>query len=218
MRRISLLAVIAVGAAHVALADSASEPRNLDLWKAELRAYHDGEYTRQIATVAARAQVWLEQRAREARPDEKLAMVFDLDETLLSNWPYISAMDFGVTDASADAYTLQGHLPAIEPVLDLVRAARKLGVRVYLLSGRRERFRPATESNLRAIGCADYTALICKPDSDQEMVQSFKTAERRRLTAAGLVIVGNIGDQETDLAGGYSERTFKLPNPFYLVP
>ena len=34
----------------------------------------------------------------------------------------------------------------------------------------------------------------------------------------GLLIVVNMGDQDSDLAGGYAERTFKLPDPFYYVP
>jgi hypothetical protein len=28
----------------------------------------------------------------------------------------------------------------------------------------------------------------------------------------------NMGDQLSDLEGGYAERTFKLPNPFYWIP
>jgi len=31
----------------------------------------------------------------------------------------------------------------------------------------------------------------------------------------GYAIVVNIGDQMSDLDGGFAERTFKLPNPFY---
>jgi hypothetical protein len=27
-----------------------------------------------------------------------------------------------------------------------------------------------------------------------------------------------MGDQLSDLEGGYAERTFKLPNPFYWIP
>ena len=30
--------------------------------------------------------------------------------------------------------------------------------------------------------------------------------------------IANLGDQESDLIGGHAERTFKLPNPFYLMP
>jgi len=28
----------------------------------------------------------------------------------------------------------------------------------------------------------------------------------------------NMGDQESDPAGGYADVTFKLPNPFYYIP
>ena len=41
---------------------------------------------------------------------------------------------------------------------------------------------------------------------------------RRTLAEQGYVIVLNMGDQESDLAGGHAERTFKMPNPFYRVP
>jgi hypothetical protein len=31
-------------------------------------------------------------------------------------------------------------------------------------------------------------------------------------------IVANMGDQPSDLEGGFAERTFLLPNPFYRIP
>jgi hypothetical protein len=45
--------------------------------------------------------------------------------------------------------------------------------------------------------------------------EQFKTETRRRLQAEGRVIIANLGDQDSDLAGGFAERTFKLPGPFY---
>jgi hypothetical protein len=29
--------------------------------------------------------------------------------------------------------------------------------------------------------------------------------------------VANLGDQVSDLSGGFAEKTFKLPDPFYLT-
>jgi hypothetical protein len=55
-------------------------------------------------------------------------------------------------------------------------------------------------------------------NGDKETAQAFKTAERKRLSSEGEVITLNIGDQESDLAGGHAEYRFKLPNPFYLTP
>ncbi len=40
----------------------------------------------------------------------------------------------------------------------------------------------------------------------------------QQIEAEGYVIIANIGDQTSDLIGGYAEKTFKLPNPLYLAP
>ena len=73
-------------------------------------------------------------------------------------------------------------------------------------------------SNLRAIDCIVSSALIMKPDEAKGTSAAFKTAARAKLAAQGVVIIANIGDQESDLVGGYAERTFKLPDPFYFTP
>ena len=44
------------------------------------------------------------------------------------------------------------------------------------------------------------------------------TPERKKLVDQGYTIIVNIGDQMSDLDGGFAERTFKLPNPFYFIP
>ncbi|MEO5958560.1 MAG: HAD family acid phosphatase [Opitutaceae bacterium] len=194
------------------------EPANLSLLKEEIRRYvESGTYERDIAAVAMRASSWIEQRAAKRGAGERLAIVFDLDETLLSNWPHIGAQDFGYVPAGWDEWMKEGRAPAIEPVREVYRTARRLGVEVVFLTGRREKDRPGTEKNLRAIDCADYAALVCKPNETQETTGAFKLRERKRLVAEGRAIIANVGDQESDLAGGYAERTFKLPNPLYLT-
>jgi predicted secreted acid phosphatase len=204
-----------------------AEPRNLDLLKAEIRAYvNSGEYERDIAAVAAKADAWLIERAakRSAPFDvaqgrgERLAVVFDLDETLLLNWPHIDSLDLGYTAATWEAWVAEGRAAAIEPVRAVYRTARRLGIEVIFLSGRREHQRAGTEKNVRAIGCGDFAALILKPDQWKGTAAEYKIAERRRLAAEGYTIVANLGDQESDLVGGFAERTFKLPNPLYLTP
>ena len=200
-------------------ATGSREPRNLDALKAEVRDYvTSGKYQGEIAAVAAQADAWIVERAERRTPGERLAMVFDLDETLLSNLPFMLDEDFGGTDAAWNAWMGSGKDPAIEPVRELYRRARRLGVDVIFLTGRHARIRAATEKNLRDIGCADYAELICRPDDSKGPAAAFKTAERQRLTAEGRVIIANIGDQESDRAGGYAERTFKLPDPFYFTP
>jgi predicted secreted acid phosphatase len=46
----------------------------------------------------------------------------------------------------------------------------------------------------------------------------YKTATRAHIESLGYEIVGNFGDQFSDLVGGHADRTFKLPNPNYFLP
>lgn len=192
------------------------EPANLDVLKHEITAYVDtGKYHDDIVAVAAEATAWLERRA--AQGGVRLTVVFDLDETLISNWSHMKQMGFGYVPAAWTAWVQSGGAPAIEPVKEVYRTARRLGIDVVFLTGRSESDRGGTEKNLRAIGCGDYAALLCQPDLTKESTGKFKAATRARLEAEGRVIIANIGDQDSDLAGGHAEKTFKLPNPFYVT-
>jgi acid phosphatase len=46
----------------------------------------------------------------------------------------------------------------------------------------------------------------------------FKTPQRAAIQGRGYTIIANIGDQPSDLDGGFAERTYLLPNPFYRIP
>ncbi len=61
-----------------------------------------------------------------------------------------------------------------------------------------------------------WTAVILLPAGAHfESAADFKAPECRKISEQGYTIVLSIGDQDSDLAGGYAERTFKLPNPVY---
>jgi acid phosphatase len=195
-----------------------AEPRNLDLLKREVRAYvTSGEYDREVVAVAKQAAGWIETRVARHKPGERLAVVLDLDDTLWSSWPDLKAYDFGWDDATWAAWVEAAKAPAIEPVREVYRLARRLGAEVFFLTTRTEKDRKATERNLAALGCRECAALVMRAEGDKRTAAVFKSAERRRLAAEGHVIIANLGDQASDLAGGYAERTFKLPNPFYLT-
>ena len=193
----------------------AAEPRNLTLLKEEIVAYVDaGSYDEGLGVVAREAEAWVEQRAKQGG---KLAMVFDIDETMISNVPHMRAQDFGYQSPVWDAWVARGEGPVIKPVREVYRVARKLGVAVIFITGRREKDRAGTEKNLKLAEVADYAALVMRSEDATGSTEVFKTAARRKLTTDGFVIIANIGDQESDLSGGFSERTFKLPNPFYQI-
>jgi acid phosphatase len=203
------------------------EPANIGALKLVAVRYHDsGDYLRDFAQAAAPIREWLRERApRAGRP----ALVLDIDDTILTNWPVIVANDFGRFPAGPclipngpcgwHAWDLLGRDQPLLPMLDVFRTARALGVHVFFISGRPENERDATERNLRAAGFGGYTEAFFTPDgAHYTSLVDFKAPTRAKIAARGYTIIANAGDQMSDLDGGYSERTFKLPNPFYYIP
>jgi predicted secreted acid phosphatase len=199
-----------------------------DLWevKRELTEYvASGRYEAGVAAVAGEARAHLAERARAGG---KLALVLDIDETSLSNIVPLQASDYGrIIGGPCDlpggpcgmlAWIRLARAPAITPVAELAAEAQRLGVAVFFISGRPESVRAPTERNLRAQGLA-WTAVILQPDDfHPASVVAFKGPARESIVEQGYTIIVNVGDQWSDLDGGYAERTFKLPNPFYVIP
>lgn len=197
----------------------AAEPRNLDSAKQEIVRYIDsGGYSRDLATVAEQAELYLTRRLSEpSKPGQKLAIVFDIDETLLSNLPHMRPLGFGYVPPLWTEWVAAGNAPVIAPFAHLYHLAQERNVILFLISDRREKDRAGTEKNLRLHSLASYAALYLKPDASHDTAATFKTAIRRKITDDGYTIIANLGDQESDLAGGYAEKSFKLPNPFYVT-
>jgi len=204
-----------------------SEPANVGLNKLAAVKYHDsGAYMADFTRAAAPANNWLKQRAPQvSRP----ALVLDIDDTALTNWPVIVANDFGRFATGPcllpegpcgwAAWDLSGQDAALDPTLDVFRTARSLGVTVFFISGRPESQRFATEHNLKAVGYEGYAHAYFTPDGARyATLVEFKAPTRQQIAAMGYTIIANMGDQLSDLDGGFSERTYKLPNPFYYIP
>lgn len=217
MKILSTLRLVGL-AVTLAAPSFALEPLNLSSAKAAVVAYAEsGEYWRDVEVIAGYANDWVSARVSRQREGERLALVLDIDETALSNLAHMREMDFGYVPDMWDAWVAHHYAPAIEPVREVYRQARRLGVAVFFISGRREKDRSGTESNLRASGYDGYEQLLLKPDECKDATLVFKTATREEITNAGWTIIANIGDQQSDLDGGAAERTFKLANPFYLI-
>jgi acid phosphatase len=191
----------------------------------QLEKYIDsGRYDRDVAKVVTAARVWLDKRASTAT---KPAIVIDIDETALSNWPEMRVNGWArILNGPCDlqkgpcghrAWQAMAQAKAIAPTLALAQHAHKLGVAVFFITGRPEWLRDATERNLREQGY-EWTEVILQPEgAPLASASDFKAPERRKITVQGYTILLNLGDQESDLKGGFAERTFKLPNPVYFV-
>jgi len=212
------LVAIATALLAAGCATSLKEPANIEFSKRELRQYvASGQYMKEILMVATEAKAWIEQRAAHRVPGERLALVMDLDETLLFNWPEIQAADFAYDPVRWNAWVESAAAHPGEPVREIYEVARNDAVEIFFITGRRERYRDATAKNLQRIQCSDSATLICRPADSQGTAAAFKTAARKQLVQEGHVIIANVGDQLSDLSGGFAERTFKLPDPFYFA-
>ncbi|CUW30219.1 MULTISPECIES: HAD family acid phosphatase [Streptomyces] len=145
--------------------------------------------------VMAQALPYLKDRIAAARPGEKQAIVFDIDNTTLET-------DFGFSYPQ----------PANKPVLDVARYAQEHGVSLFFVTARPGVLYWPTEYNLEHDGY-DVSGLYVRGLSDLfKDVAAYKTAQRVDIENDGYTIIANIGNSATDLSGGHAEKTFKLPD------
>jgi acid phosphatase len=202
---------------------TAKEPENLHTAKHAGIFYHDsGQYDVDREKVAQEAISFLNSKISENNAliePRKLAVVFDIDETSLSNYEILLSLDFAFVASLLKPELEKAKDPAVRPTLKLYQFAIENGVAIFFITGRSETLRAVTEKNLKKVGYTEWMKLFMKPDDyDKDSVIPYKSASRKSIEDGGYFIIVNIGDQWSDLAGGYSERTFKLPNPYYYVP
>ncbi|RDY03098.1 Acid phosphatase 1, partial [Mucuna pruriens] len=207
----------------------AGEANNLGAWKtvpeecAEyVREYMTGKgYVVDLEMVSKEAGEFA--KSVELAGDGKDAWIFDIDETLLSNLPYYAAHGYGLEVFDHEKFNdwvEKGIAPAIEPSLKLYEDVLNLGFKVILLTGRSERHRSVTVDNLINAGFKDWDQLILRtPDDQRKLAILYKSEKRSDMEKDGFRILGNSGDQWSDLLGSsVSVRSFKLPNPMYYIP
>lgn len=200
-----------------------AEPSNLTLVKNELKNYHDsGAYQKELTQVLHKAQKYIDQQAalnKEEKPSKKLAIVLDIDETSLSNYNSMIQRDFGGNRKQFHQDIMAANASAIKPMLTLYKDALHHHINVFFVTGRNESERQATEKNLIKAGYKQWTGLYLRPiDYTSKSIIPFKSQIRKTITEKGYTIIASIGDQHSDLKGGYTQRVFKLPNPYYYLP
>jgi hypothetical protein len=192
-------------------------PQALPAAKAAVMAYYEqGDYEREVAEIMMRATALLP--ATALQDGKRLAVVLDIDETALSSYEYQKGMGFGHYGKAWHQWIELRRATAIAPVLAFYRVAQARGFAMFLVSGRREKSRAATEDNLRQVGYDGWERLYLKADNHREpSVRPFKQACRQEIEASGYVIWLNVGDQRSDLDGGFSRHEIELPNLIYMV-
>lgn len=217
MRR---LLVVIFASLLAGCASSSHEPGpNLTLLKWKLTGWHDsGGYERSMAGAAEPARKTLEHYLRGVTP-QNFAIVFDIDETLLSNWPYLCSGQFALDPATFAVWTKRERGIALAPLAGIYAKAHAYQIPIFLISGRDESLRDATCRDLQEAGYWGWSGLFLKPSAYHDTsIIPFKSGVRKMLVEKGYDVILNVGDQDSDLAGGYAQHRIKLPNPFYYIP
>jgi predicted secreted acid phosphatase len=181
----------------------------------QIRAYHDsGDY--QAAVDKGYATATRSLKAQLRKHPRKPAVVLDIDETTLSNYACFDAADFeliGLADCAVNAKGV-----AFAAAKRFIALAQRRKVAVFFITGTRDNLRTNRLKNIRKVGIHQpYTLITRDEDDERESVVPYKSGERKRLQKRGYRILVNIGDQQSDLAGGAARKTVKLPNPIYLI-
>lgn len=197
---------------------SVIEPENLGLLQDSIKAYViSGSYYRDITSVIDSAKGYIESRQHVNKP----AIVLDIDETSLSNYEFEVKYGFGCNATIWRDWIFLSKDSAISQTLSLTKWADAQGIAVFFVTGRPlyvyDTLNDPTVLNLKAVNYPSWKGIYFKPPMDTTVV--FKTRSRKSIELdRGYTIIANIGDQYSDLLGGYYQRAFKLPDPLYYVP
>ena len=159
------------------------------------------EYAAATRSIYAAATVALETiAAAEPERVSRMAVVLDIDETVLDNSPYQGQLVFDNADYSSDSWDKWIELQAaaaVPGVVDFLRTSRELGVHVAFITNRRCKARPGTADecpqiedtrvNLEAVGIDTKSAtLFIRGDRPSgECLQFLSAAEQETGTWSG---------------------------------
>lgn len=217
---ISTIILLVIKILGFSWAEVIPEPPNLGILKNTIKAYIDsGSYYEDILKVVQKATEYLYTRYNQV---SNPAVVFDLDETLLSNIEYEYIYDFGFSYESWIEWVKQSKAKPIQPVQNFFKTCQNLKVTVFIITGRTQLADSLEEDptiiNLKKAGYFGWKKIFFKPIKTKISTIEYKSNCRKEIENMGYKIIINMGDQWSDLIGGHSEQIFKLPNPMYYIP
>lgn len=149
---------------------------------------------------------------------DKATVIFDIDETALSNYEHIKEIDFGYYYDIWLEWLKKSDAVAIPQTKRFYDYLITRNIYVVFISGRNYDSYEATLKNLTEKGYTKFDSVIVRKDTERNLsAAEFKSAKRKELTLNGYNIIANIGDQSSDLYGGNSGYKIKLPNYLYVI-
>ncbi|MGW1891780.1 HAD family acid phosphatase [Streptomyces sp. NPDC002004] len=197
-------------------------------------ASSDSAYAHDVARIEATAKRHIARAAaKDLKHGMKPAIVLDVDDTTLLSYDYEKATNFTYSTATWNDYVNKESRVAVYGIPELVSYAHDKGVEVFFLTGMDASLREPAAANLKKVGIdvplddehlilkdkvnpPSYLDSCAKPTWTCTTVQ-YKGGTRAHIESEGYDLIANFGDQQSDLDGGYADRTYKLPNPMYFV-
>ena len=187
--------------------------------KQVIQEHESGQYIDRIEKKLDEAHRYLSYRVSQEN-NEKLAIVLEIDETALSNFSNLKRLKFTHNvEALTGAYML-GDCHSIQPIQNFYNEAIAHQVAIFFITARPStpEIISTTTKNLKKQGYGNWEKVYFRPiDNHQLTLQNYKMLARKEIMDEGYTIILNIGSQNIDLKGGYSEATIKLPNPYYVL-
>ncbi|QYN16485.1 HAD family acid phosphatase [Amycolatopsis sp. DSM 110486] len=236
-------ATVASGATALAGSDAVTaahgrEPANIGQVKNDVKAYYgdyldasgkhhysdSSRFVTDTQRVVADAKRYLTQKLGKVKDP---AIVLDVDDTSEVTYGWEADNDFGFDPVKQQQAIDNGTFVANKPVLELANWAAQRGVKIYFLTGRSTPQGPQSLKNLANEGYPAPADAFFKPAGTAPgylpcgltcTTIQYKSGTRAHIQATGAHIVLNLGDQFSDLEGGYADHPVKLPNPMYYLP
>lgn len=191
-------------------------------------------YAQEMSGIENNAESYLDKAAKlfshpGHKPSGTPAIVLDIDDTTLNTYDYEIYSNFVYNPTTNADFVNAGAFPAVFGMPQLVDRAEADGFTIFFVTGRPVSQFAGTKANLLSAG---YPAVpdsqLYLKDTTASWLQScggascttdqYKAFTRQHIESLGYDVVADFGDQFSDLDGGYSGQTFKIPNPMYFLP
>ena len=198
------------------LFSSCYAPPNLDNVKKDIISYYEnGGYADEMNSVVESAKSELS----GLEFNDSTTVVFDVDETVLSNYDILKKDDFCYIKKDWDNWIAEVNCKAVPHMLTLYKFLLDKKVKIVFLTGRKYYQQEDTEINLKAEGFLNYDTLITRSSDEYNLTAvKYKSKVREELEKKGYKIEATIGDQQSDLEGIYNGKVqIKIPNYLYKI-
>ena len=136
----------------------------------------------------------------------------------MSNYGINKELDFGYVPELWNEWIKKANAPAVPEVKRLYDYLVKRKVRIIFITGRKDNQYEPTFLNLKRAGYMVFDTLITRSISESGLSASdYKSRKRVELTHTGYNIIGDVGDQESDMTGLYTGIQVKIPNYQYII-